>query len=178
MKIGNKGFAISSIMYLILVMALIIVAILLSLLSSRKLVLDKQKKTIIDKYAQEDINSFTYEANDFFIASKTGLYKFQLCGAKVSGVNGSCVSGFKNLNRGDGLSISISTSSSISYSSYTVIYAAAGNSQNINDNCGGSFISGDRDCNSSVPSFIFSNTEINKKTNINNAYVNIIYIGS
>lgn len=46
MRINNKGFAISSIMYLILVLALILMVTTLALLSSRKLILDKMKKEV------------------------------------------------------------------------------------------------------------------------------------
>lgn len=52
MRINNKGFAISSIMYLILVFALILMVTTLALLSSRKLILDKMKKNV-----SIDINS-------------------------------------------------------------------------------------------------------------------------
>lgn len=43
MKLNNKGFAISSIMYIILVFAIILIALTLAIFSSRKLILDKQK---------------------------------------------------------------------------------------------------------------------------------------
>ena len=43
MKLNNKGFAVSSIMYLILVMAIILISITQTLLGNRKLVLDKIK---------------------------------------------------------------------------------------------------------------------------------------
>lgn len=41
MKLNNKGFAISTIMYMILIMAVVLIILTLSLLSSRKLILDK-----------------------------------------------------------------------------------------------------------------------------------------
>ena len=44
MKLNNKGFAISTIMYMILIMAIVLIALTLSILSSRKLILDKIKK--------------------------------------------------------------------------------------------------------------------------------------
>lgn len=46
MKIGNSGFAISSIMYLILIMAIILVSSTLAILSSRKLIIDRQKSKV------------------------------------------------------------------------------------------------------------------------------------
>lgn len=48
MKLNNKGFAISSIMYLILVMALIISAITIALIMNRKIVIDKQKINVLN----------------------------------------------------------------------------------------------------------------------------------
>lgn len=48
MKLNNKGFAISSVMYMILIMAIVLITLTLSLLSSRKLVLDKIKQETLD----------------------------------------------------------------------------------------------------------------------------------
>ncbi len=53
MRLNNKGFAISSIMYIILVMAILIITVTLSVLSSRKLVLDKLKSEILNKINQD-----------------------------------------------------------------------------------------------------------------------------
>lgn len=44
MKLNNKGFAISTIMYMILIMAVILITLTLTLLSSRKLILDSSKQ--------------------------------------------------------------------------------------------------------------------------------------
>lgn len=44
MKLNNKGFAVSTIMYMILIMAVILITLTLTLLSSRKLILDKTKE--------------------------------------------------------------------------------------------------------------------------------------
>ena len=41
MKLNNRGFAISTIMYMILIMAIVLITLTLSVLSSRKLILDK-----------------------------------------------------------------------------------------------------------------------------------------
>ncbi len=48
MKLNNKGFAISTIMYMILIMAVILITLTLTLLSSRKLILDKTRKETTD----------------------------------------------------------------------------------------------------------------------------------
>ena len=48
MKLNNRGFAISSIMYIILVLAVVLIALTLSILSSRKLILDKLKNEALD----------------------------------------------------------------------------------------------------------------------------------
>ena len=48
MKLNNKGFAISTIMYMILIMAVILITLTLTLLSSRKLILDKAKQEAIE----------------------------------------------------------------------------------------------------------------------------------
>lgn len=44
MRLNNKGFAISTIMYMILVLAVLVMALTLTLLNGRKLIIDKQKQ--------------------------------------------------------------------------------------------------------------------------------------
>lgn len=57
MKLDNKGFAISSILYLILVMAIILIALILAVLSGRKMILDKTKQEVLDNiYIDTDID--------------------------------------------------------------------------------------------------------------------------
>lgn len=48
MKLNNKGFAISSIMYIVMIMCVILILLTLSILGSRKLILDKQKNDVMD----------------------------------------------------------------------------------------------------------------------------------
>lgn len=55
MKLNNKGFAISTIMYMILIMAIILIALTLLLLSSRKLILDRTKKEALDNIYEKYI---------------------------------------------------------------------------------------------------------------------------
>ena len=47
LKLNNKGFAISSIMYIILVLAVILISLILVTLSSRKLILDKLREEVL-----------------------------------------------------------------------------------------------------------------------------------
>ena len=47
LKLDNKGFAISSIMYIILVLAVILISLILVTLSSRKLILDKLREEVL-----------------------------------------------------------------------------------------------------------------------------------
>ena len=57
MKFNNKGFATSAIMYIILIMCIILITVTLSILGSRKLVLDKLKeKTLEYIYDETKIN--------------------------------------------------------------------------------------------------------------------------
>ena len=55
MKLNNKGVALSSIIYSILILFLILIFGILSILGSRKLLLDKTKNNVLDKLNQEDI---------------------------------------------------------------------------------------------------------------------------
>ena len=57
MKLNNKGFAISSILYIILIMAVILVSLTLTILTSRKLIIDKlRKETLNNIYNRFDIS--------------------------------------------------------------------------------------------------------------------------
>ena len=48
MRLNNKGFAISSILYIILVLAIILIVLSLTMLSSRSLVINKVKNEAMD----------------------------------------------------------------------------------------------------------------------------------
>ena len=54
-KIDNKGFAISSIMYLILVMSIILITVTLAILGNRKIILDKQKSEVLENIYDEKV---------------------------------------------------------------------------------------------------------------------------
>lgn len=74
MRLNNKGFAISSIMYLILIMAVLLILVTLSLLGNRKLVLDKLKDNIkgeiYTELAEEQFNRL-YEQIDYIESTGT-----------------------------------------------------------------------------------------------------------
>ena len=63
MKLNNEGFAISSIMYIILVFSLVLVVSILGLLSSRKMTLDKVKKTTLNE-VKSNLNRKIYHVGD------------------------------------------------------------------------------------------------------------------
>ena len=52
MKLNNKGFAVSTFMYMILLLAIILIFATLAILSSRRMILDKQKSNTIEKISQ------------------------------------------------------------------------------------------------------------------------------
>lgn len=53
MNLNNKGFAISSIMYIILVLAIILISLTLAIFSSRRLILDNQKNDALHEIYQD-----------------------------------------------------------------------------------------------------------------------------
>ena len=63
MKLNNKGFAISTIMYMILIMAVILITLTLTLLSSRKLILDKAKQEARDNIYNVETVSYRETLN-------------------------------------------------------------------------------------------------------------------
>ena len=72
MKLGNKGFAISTIMYMILILALVITACALAILSSRSNILNKLKES-----AQNEINNISKGA-DFICKLKEGNKEYAI----------------------------------------------------------------------------------------------------
>ncbi|MDO4963727.1 MAG: hypothetical protein Q4E75_06520 [bacterium] len=48
LKLNNKGFAISTVMYLVLILAIVLFTLTLSVLSNRKNILDKQKEEALN----------------------------------------------------------------------------------------------------------------------------------
>lgn len=91
MKLNNKGFAISSIMYLILIMAVLLILVTLSLLGNRKLVLDKLKDSIkgeiYTELAEEQFNRL-YERLDYIESTgtqyiDTGVVPTDTTGVKI-----------------------------------------------------------------------------------------------
>lgn len=59
MRLNNKGFAISTIMYMILVVAVILIALTLTLLNGRKLIIEKQKQVALSNIYNYNQNSLT-----------------------------------------------------------------------------------------------------------------------
>ena len=57
MKLNNKGFAISTFMYMLLILAIILILATLAILSSRRMIIEKQKNTALDNisYSQNKI---------------------------------------------------------------------------------------------------------------------------
>lgn len=107
LKLNNKGFAISSIMYLILVMALILVSLTLSLLSNRTLILESQKNKVLGEANGLSIGDiFTFESGNYstFIVPEKGFYKIELWGSSGGGSyggKGAYTSGIIELNSND-----------------------------------------------------------------------------
>ena len=72
MKLGNKGFAISTIMYMILILALVITACALAVLNSRSNILNKLKDNV-----QKQINDQNEEEN-FICKLKEGSLEYSI----------------------------------------------------------------------------------------------------
>lgn len=65
MKLNNKGFAVSSIMYLILIIAIILVSITLAILANSKLILDSKRNDVLkDMYKDMYDDILCYSATE------------------------------------------------------------------------------------------------------------------
>ncbi len=62
MRLNNKGFAISSIIYLILMMSIILITVTLFILGNRNVILNKQKNEILSKIIGEEYPNDDYES--------------------------------------------------------------------------------------------------------------------
>lgn len=120
MRLNNKGFAISSMMYSILLLFLMLLVGVLGLLGSRKIILDKIKNEIITDLTQNQAYSFVFDHQNILLAntSKVSNFTFSLLdGVKIMDQNGNIINA------------SITTESSPAFDStvngvYTVKYTA------------------------------------------------------
>lgn len=98
MKLNNKGFAISSVMYLILVIALIIVAITISLITNRKMIIDKQKRQVLNSFESDLILSkITYISIPFDNTWTLNNASIDANGYLTLGANGAAASAYSTL---------------------------------------------------------------------------------
>ena len=90
MKLNNKGFAISSIMYIILIMAVILISVTLAILSSRKLILDKIKQEVVYNIYPPTPKSFAEDDWETIVANiKAGnLSKYNVGDTKEISLTG------------------------------------------------------------------------------------------
>lgn len=94
MRIDNKGFAISSMLYSILLLFLMLVLGVLGVLGNRKIILDKIKSEVITNLTQNKAYDFSFEHKNILLAntSKVSNFSFTLLdGVKVIDQNGNVV---------------------------------------------------------------------------------------
>jgi hypothetical protein len=104
MKLNNKGFAISTVMYLILVAAVILITLTLSLLSSRKLILDKirneSKENIYNVYDityRQALETLKQEYLDYLNTNNITTTKSIKIGDLETSIDSNIINGY-NLN--------------------------------------------------------------------------------
>ena len=87
MKLNQKGFAISAIMYLIMVLSIIFILATLSIFTARKMVIDKQKEKVLGEVQTSTLTlynsyDFDYTGNEqSFVVPVTGYYQLETWGA-------------------------------------------------------------------------------------------------
>lgn len=94
MKLNNKGFAISSMLYSILLLFLMLIVGVLAILGNRKVILDKVKNEIITDLTQNRAYSFLFAHKDILLAntSKVNDFTFDLLDdVKVVDQNGNVI---------------------------------------------------------------------------------------
>lgn len=99
---NNKGFAVSGILYAILILFLMLLLMILANFQSRKILFDKQKASVYEKLNDlELIAEYFYSENlQEFITPKDGIYLLEVWGADSSSSTGSYVRGKVELYQG------------------------------------------------------------------------------
>ena len=117
MKLNNRGFAVTSIIYSMLVLFLALLLLITSNLANRKVLFDKEKNEILDKletYSYNEGYEFNFEytgEEQTFTVPVDGFYKFELWGSKgaddgnATAGRGAYVSGNIELTKGEVLYI-------------------------------------------------------------------------
>ena len=73
-KLNNKGFAIASILYSIMVLFLLLLLSILGILGNRKAILDKNKKDILEELNKEVLyNRINYEQKNITIVNRGNI---------------------------------------------------------------------------------------------------------
>lgn len=94
MKLNNKGFAISSMLYSILLLFLMLIVGVLAVLGNRKVILDKVKNEIVTDLTQNRAYSFSFTHKDILLANtaKVSDFTFDLLDdVKILDQNGNVV---------------------------------------------------------------------------------------
>lgn len=112
-KMNNKGFAISTVIYGLSILSIMLIAILMSIMST-----NRSNNKQLSRAVEEELNNFSKTATTFspnvdennnpkpqeYIIPEDGWYRIELWGAKSgAGANGAYTSGIIRLNRGETL---------------------------------------------------------------------------
>ena len=120
--LNNKGFAITSIIYSMLFLSIILITTTLLILMRRKVLLDRTKedaKSLLNEYSETYYYDYTNNYQEF-IVPKTGYYKVELWGAQggsnevATGGKGAYTTGKIYLNEGTKLYLYIGGMGAIS----------------------------------------------------------------
>ena len=113
--LNNKGFAVSTILYGLLIIIMIIVTLLFSIAQQNR----ENTSSLVDKIEEDLINANEVEKGitpdsdeKLFIVpwNETGWYRIELWAANTNGINGDYVSGFIYLVQGDTISFRVNNS--------------------------------------------------------------------
>ena len=100
---NKKGFAVSGMIYAILVLFLILVFSILSILGSRKLTFDKLKKDVLthlNDSVSSSVLNFSYSGKIQTVTLKPGVYKLEVWGAQGGNI-GSYIGGYGGYSQGE-----------------------------------------------------------------------------
>lgn len=115
-KLNKKGFAISSIIYAMVILFLVLLTSIMAMLTRRKMAFDKSRNEIKDNLSFNNKTFSFNESNDqqIFDVVKTGYYKLELWGKQMPGSSngGSYAQVIMRLNQSDNLFIALNAQNS------------------------------------------------------------------
>jgi len=137
-KMNNKGFAISTVIYGLSIMGILIISILMGIMSTTRSNNRKLSQEIEDELVSYGKTSMTFDSNQNYTASEDGYYRIELWGKGASNkVRGAYTSGIIKLTKNTTINFTMESSHTKVSIGGNVIMQAADSASGANAGPGG-----------------------------------------